>query len=202
VPITQFCEAFSKDVKKLTKTQINCFQKISAEIVGQEDLIDIERFSNLLKWFGVMKVDATLTLADRIEAVLKQPWFFGDIDAIAAQNKVQATGTPGAFLVRFNLGSGTPIEKAPYNITTATSTGSFHTRCYKRSDHVGLIVEVKKGEETIKIATKSTNIEDLINDIQRQDKSVCGTPVSGSPFASIFVEKQVEKSAYNGSPDD
>jgi len=193
-PFKSFCDAFSKEIKKLTKVQILCFEKILMETVNNESLVDIERFSNVLKWFGPLKVDAQLALSNRIEAVLGQKWFFGDIETIPAQDIVELhKDVPGTFLVRLNLGGGAKIDEAPYTITSSTLRGSFHTRCYVR-EKSGFIVQIKRGDEKVKITTKSNFIEDLIRELISKEPMVCLTHAPGSPFQAIFRENSV--SAY------
>jgi len=85
-----------------------------SEKVSNEVLIDIERFSNALKWFGPIRFDSMNTIAQRIEAVMSQPWFFGDIETVESQRKVEEAGVPGGYLVRLNLGGGAKVEEAPY----------------------------------------------------------------------------------------
>jgi len=172
-----------------------------SEKVSNEVLIDIERFSNALKWFGPIRFDSMNTIAQRIEAVMSQPWFFGDIETVESQRKVEEAGVPGGYLVRLNLGGGAKVEEAPYTITTAAGKSSFHTRCYRRQEKAGFIVQIKKGEEKLKIITKSNLIEDLIRELTQKDSAVCGTPIGGHPYRGIF-EGARSVSSYNVAPDD
>jgi len=196
VPYKSFCEAFGKEFKKLTSTQMLCMTRLFTEEVNKEVLVDIEKFGNGLKWFGKIRQD-TQTIANRVEDVMKQPWFFGDIDTIEAQEKVEMhKATPGTFLVRLNLGGSAKVEDAPYTITSSSVKGSYHTRCYTRQEKVGFIVQIKKGEEKVnKVASNSSLIEDLIRKLCEL-KDICVTPVPGHPYARIFSER-VEKSGYD-----
>jgi len=204
VPFKSFCDAFNRDVlpKKLSPEQTECFKKLLTESSSKEEvLVDIERFSHVLKWFGPLRVDTQLTLADRVEAVMREPWYFGDLGTIEAQDKVELyKEEPGTFLVRLNLGGGAKMEEAPFTITSSTSKGSFHTRCYIR-DKSGFIVQLKRGDAKVKIATKSPFIEDLIRELKSKEPMVCGKPVAGSPYAYIF-RSSVILSRYDFVDDD
>jgi len=194
VPLKSFCESFSKKFKKLTETQTECFGKLMTEEINKEVLVDIEKFSNVLKWFGKIVQD-NQTVANRVEEVMKQPWFFGDIDSLSAQEKVQIyKDKPGTFLVRLNLGDNVKIEEAPFTITASgTAKGSHHKRVYTRQGKPGFIIELKGGKEK----SDSSCIEDFIRAIQaRPDQDLCVTPVTGHPYARIF-QKNVQVSDYD-----
>jgi len=172
--------------------------RLLTEEVSKELLVDIEKFSNVLKWFGKIKQD-TQTVANRIETVMQKPWFFGDIETVEAQQKVEMhKDVPGTFLVRLNLGGGAKIEEAPYTITSSSARGSYHTRCYKRDGKPGYIVQIKKGDEKVKIVSNSNLIEDLIRKIgdELKEPVLCAHPVSGHPYARIFSGR-VQISGYD-----
>jgi len=200
IPFKSFCEAYSKEFKKLTTLNQESMAKILTEEINKEVLVDIERFSHVLKWFGPIKCNTQFTVANRIEEIMRQPWFFGDIETLEAQTKVENVGVPGAFLIRLNLGGGAKIEEAPFTITTAAAKGSFHTRCYKRLEKDGFIVQIKRGDEKVKIVTKSNVIEDLVRELQHKEKQLCGSEIKGSPYEGLFSKRTV--SGYDEAPRD
>jgi len=202
-PFKSFCDAFAKDFKKkLTVVQIDCMSRLLTEEINKEILVDIEKFGNCLKWFGPLQFDTQHTLVNRIEDVMKNPWFFGDMETIEAQQKVEMyCEHPGTFLVRLNLGGGAKIEEAPYTITSAANKGSYHTRCYRRQEKDGFIVQIKRGSDKVKIVTKSNLIEDLIRELQHKEPLVCGRDCKGSPYTRIFAGK-VAVSGYDEAPKD
>jgi len=142
---------------------------------------------------------------DRVEAVMKKEWFFGDLESAEAENKIKTVGKPGTFLVRLNMGGQESIEKCPYTITRLDGKGkAYHTRCYPREGS-GFLIKFRKGTEEVKLRNKSSNIEDFISYIQQQDPSVCGVVCPGHPFRDIFSVEPRKKSQYeeaSGEDDD
>jgi len=181
--------------------QVGCLQKMLAEEEGGELVVTIEKFSNLLKWYGKIKQD-TFNVMDRLESVMKKDWFFGDLGSSEAENKLKTIGKPGTFLVRLNMGGQEAIEKTPFTITRLDEKGkAYHTRVYPKEDS-GSLIKIKKGSEEIKIRYKSPNIEDFITYLQQQDSGVCSTVCAGYPFRDIFSGKPVERSPYEEASDD
>jgi hypothetical protein len=172
-----------------------------AEEETGELVVSIEKFSNLLKWFGKIKQDP-YNVMDRVETVMKKDWFFGDLGASDAESKLKAVGKSGTFLVRLNMGGQETIEKTPFTISRLDDKGKpYHTRVYPRED-AGFLVKIKKGTEEVKLRNKSSNIEDFISYLQSQSNGVCAGVCPGTPFRDIFTGEPVKKSQYEEASDD
>jgi hypothetical protein len=112
-------------------------------------------------WFGPLKSSAG-TIFDRIEACLRENWFFGEISTTQAgtfsfpldlrfalfllfhpehlldTQKYQ----PGTFLVRLNLGGSEGIETSPFTISKISTNGISHIRVYHGKEGKGLRCKV------------------------------------------------------------
>jgi len=181
--------------RHMSKIQVTCVQKMLAEEEAGETVVTIEKFSNLLKWFGKIKQD-TFNVMDRIEAVMKKEWFFGDLGSNEAESKLKLSIKPGIFLVRLNMGGQEAIEKTPYTISRLDQKGkAYHTRVYP-SKGAGFLIKIKKGTDEVKLRNKSSNIEDFVEFVRQEDPSVCGVMCPGYPFKDIFSGETGKKSQY------
>jgi len=189
--------------RHMSKIQVNCLQKMVAEEDGGESVVTIERFANLLKWFGKIKPDSSYNVMDRIETVLKKEWFFGDLDSGEAESKLKVSNTPGTFLVRLNMGGQETIEKTPFTISRLDKNlKTVHTRVYPRGETPGLLIKIKSGSEEEKIKNKSSNIEDFISHLQTEKPALCSKVCPGHPFRSIFSGEASKKSQYEEASDE
>lgn len=187
--------------RHMSKIQINCVQKIVAEEDGGETVVTIEKFSNLLKWFGKIKQQDPYNIMDRVEAVMRKEWFFGDLDSSDADSKLKVSSKPGLFLVRLNMGGQESIEKTPFTISRIDQNGKvYHTRVYPRKN-AGFLVKIKKGGTEEKLTNKSSNIEDFIKTLQEEHPAICGTVCPGHPFRDIFGGPG-KKSMYEEASDE
>jgi len=178
--------------RKCPPYQSQCLEAILAEKEENEQFVTIERFSSLLKWFGKMRVDASFTIVDRLENTMRNDWFFGDMLSGPAEDALKVhKDTPGVFLVRFNMGGGTSIEKTPYTISRIDGNKKLlHTRVYPRKEGSGFFIQAG-GKEKTKIKNNSSGIADFITHIQREDPTMCKTPCPGSPYKSIFIGRVI-----------
>lgn len=84
----------------------NCIRALLINDQGaegvQDEEVTIEKFGEILQWFGPSIVGENFVLFDRIRSLLSLTWFHGDIDQMTAEDRLRARDTPGAFLVRFS----------------------------------------------------------------------------------------------------
>lgn len=155
----------------------------------------------------------------RIEALLRRPWFFGDISLNEAELKLEpfkklpgsldglhfslpsADITLGTFLVRLNKGTSESIEKTPYTISRISASGDYvHTRVYpskKHKSHPGFWIRLKidGGDVSVK---QGGFIEDLIERLMIDYPSILRKPCAGYPYADLFSSVQ-KKGPYENA---
>jgi len=175
----------------MSKRQIACLSKFLAEKESDET-VSIEKFSLLLKWFGPLNQNGR-NIMDRVEAIVKKPWFFGGLSSLETeQNLSQYSNKPGTFLVRLNMGGNEPIDKTPFTISRIDQNGFVHTRVYPLIDGGGFIAEVtKKGKEKVKIQKDSPNLDEFIVHIQNSLPDIFSEICPGHPFRRIFSDEGV-----------
>lgn len=75
-----------------------------------QDIVSMERFGEVLDWFGPIhyrrRGSPSCFILEEMKTLLEKPWFFGDISAQEAQMLIGKT--PGCFLVRFSANSQYP----------------------------------------------------------------------------------------------
>lgn len=161
----------------------------------------IDRVGALIKWFGPLRRPGTgVTLLERVEGLLRRPWFFGDVTATEAEAKLEPhRGKPGTFLVRLNLGTNESIERSPFTISRVAQGGEYyHTRVYpSRKGEAGywLKVRVADQEQSLK---QSGELEDLVTKLTLDYPSVIKEPCSGHPYADLFCHVQ-KKGPYENA---
>eukprot|EP01123_Difflugia_compressa_P003664 TRINITY_DN148_c0_g1_i1.p1 TRINITY_DN148_c0_g1~~TRINITY_DN148_c0_g1_i1.p1 ORF type:complete len:522 (-),score=81.39 TRINITY_DN148_c0_g1_i1:279-1844(-) len=198
VPLSEFLSKFCKTLNnKSTEADRKCLTALLKEEDGDEEVVTIERFSSLLKWFGKMRSE--VTVIDKVVKVLSCPWFFGSISANVAEDKLKLSGVQGCFLVRLNMGGGMPIEKAPFSISRVSEEGNIvHTRVYPR-EKVGWMIQYGKGS---KIRNKTSNLEDFIAHVKLIEPKLLTIPCPGWPYSDLFLTKPRPRSAYEEASDD
>jgi len=205
VPLKDFVLKFTKEFNKraLPKEQLACFEALVTEVVNNEALVDIEKFSVLLKCFGPMKIDSANSVLSRVTKVMNQKWFWGDVGTIEAQDKVELyKSEPGTFLVRMNMGGSVSTDEAPFTITSSSKQASVHTRIFRRTGKPGWIIQIKKGKEKVKIPTKSNDIEVFIAELQAREQTICNKPVPGWPYQNLFRDQPATVSTYMSIEDE
>jgi len=199
VPLQGFITKFCKALGSKSQVHAGCLQALLMEEDGGEKVVSIERFSSLLKWFGKMKVDH-YTVIDRVVDVMSKTWFFGPEAAKEAEDRLKIYNDKvGCFLVRLNMGGGTPIEKAPFSISRVAEDGKVvHTRVYPR-EKTGLMIQYGKGA---KIRSKSPNLVDFITTVKSKEPKLLTDAVPGWPYEDLFAKGPRPKSAYEEASDE
>eukprot|EP01125_Pyxidicula_operculata_P001978 TRINITY_DN11964_c0_g1_i1.p1 TRINITY_DN11964_c0_g1~~TRINITY_DN11964_c0_g1_i1.p1 ORF type:complete len:529 (-),score=121.69 TRINITY_DN11964_c0_g1_i1:95-1681(-) len=186
--------------RRVSPTQEKCIKALLSENEGSELVVSIEKFSNLLKWFGKLKLDANYNVVDRLESVMKNDWFFGGISSKEAEDKLNLSTKSGTFLIRLNMGGGTAIEKAPYTLSRINKKGNVvHTRIYQKGD--GLLMQIEKGGKDVKFRNKKSNlIEDFVNLVKYEDETLCKESSPGYPYKEIFASEPSKRIDYEEAP--
>jgi hypothetical protein len=149
------------------------------------------KLSKVIKWFGPLKQGES-TLFQKLELVMKEPWFFGTIDSSEAENILERNKKDGLFLVRLNVGGGVPITTSPFTISRVEKGVCVHTRVYPSSKgEAGFYIKIEG--DTTKVPG---SIVDLILVLQSTKKNICGAVAEGNPFSSLFLSKPKKKGAY------
>eukprot|EP01121_Diplochlamys_sp_Union-15-3_P002396 TRINITY_DN12093_c0_g1_i1.p1 TRINITY_DN12093_c0_g1~~TRINITY_DN12093_c0_g1_i1.p1 ORF type:complete len:452 (-),score=86.26 TRINITY_DN12093_c0_g1_i1:17-1372(-) len=84
---------------------LKCLKLALVTISGGKQVVNMEKFGNILKWFGPIRDPSTTpknnTFLDSMRELMKQEWFHGDIDDTAVSGLL--SGKPGGtFLIRFS----------------------------------------------------------------------------------------------------
>eukprot|EP01114_Cavostelium_apophysatum_P020971 TRINITY_DN7184_c0_g1_i2.p1 TRINITY_DN7184_c0_g1~~TRINITY_DN7184_c0_g1_i2.p1 ORF type:complete len:727 (-),score=197.56 TRINITY_DN7184_c0_g1_i2:30-2210(-) len=106
VPWTAFLQTISMRLHMSPNLKI--FQGLRALLVkeGSGDVVTIEEFGNVLKWFGPMDAQsAENNFLVRMQHIFTKRWFHGDISVETAQTRL-AGNEPGTFLIRFSSNPG------------------------------------------------------------------------------------------------
>lgn len=67
-------------------------------IHDERDMVSIEQFGNILKWFGPFGGEGTENFLQKMLSLFRQRWFHGDISLSTAQTRLAGTD-PGTFLI-------------------------------------------------------------------------------------------------------
>jgi len=156
------------------------------------------KLAKLIKWFGPLKQGET-NILQRMEMVLKSPWFFGTIDAVESENILSHHNKDGTFLVRLNNGGGIPITQSAFTISRVENGAFVHTRVYpSQKGENGFYIKIDG--TTTKVAG---GITDFILHLQANRKDLCGIVAEGHPFASVFTTKpRQNQGAYQVNNDE
>eukprot|EP00012_Vannella_robusta_P009932 CAMPEP_0206194832 /NCGR_PEP_ID=MMETSP0166-20121206/7454_1 /ASSEMBLY_ACC=CAM_ASM_000260 /TAXON_ID=95228 /ORGANISM="Vannella robusta, Strain DIVA3 518/3/11/1/6" /LENGTH=486 /DNA_ID=CAMNT_0053611925 /DNA_START=226 /DNA_END=1686 /DNA_ORIENTATION=- len=86
------------------EVKLKCFKTlIVTEGPGDAEMVDLEKFGDVLQWFGPIRdEDGEVRILDRVAEVLGNEGFHGDITAPKAQELLNAYKEPGMYLVRFS----------------------------------------------------------------------------------------------------
>jgi len=100
--------------------------------------------------------------------------------------------------VRLNTGTNTPIEEAPFTISTANENGiSFHTRIWARKNG-GYSIALTIAGNTLTVANSSVRLEDFIKTVKNQQPDFLTQECPGWPYSLVFSPKhKLVRSGYD-----
>jgi len=155
--------------------RMRCFREIVAQKEGsaksgERTTVDIQHFGRVLGWYGPLKTVGKDILTN-IEAICREQWFHGDIDASEAIIKLNGSA-PGSFLVR-------------YSTITANFTGAF-TISRVTDDQSIVHVKIERGDGGYVLHDEFKTLVELIHFVAPADKLNLKSAVSGSRFAAVF----------------
>jgi len=168
-----------------------CLKRLLCTESASEEVVTLDRFGNLMKWFGPCRSKGTNILA-RVSNLLKYKWFHGDVTRENSEEKLSEFAK-GTFLVR--LTTTEPIERAPFTISKVHKTGEInHQRVYAMEEPLGYFTHVKYKNGTKKVEAEG-GIENLILKVQKDLSLKKECP--GWPFSGLFTTVD---SSYNIDP--
>jgi len=173
----------------------NCLQALILKKSATDfKAVTTGKLAKLIKWFGPLK-QGDSNILQKMETVMRQPWFFGTLDATESENVLEHQKKDGTFLVRLNNGGGIPITQSPYTISRVENGQIVHTRVYPstKGDH-GHYIKIEG-------ATTKFNggICEFISEMQAKHKAICGAVAEGGPFLSLFAVKPRKQGAYQAT---
>jgi len=164
-------------------------------------IVKLERFSKVLMWFGPLKASSG-TLFDRIEACLREPWFFGELSTTQSEHLLDTQKyAPGTFLVRLNLGGSEGIETSPYTISKISTNGLSHIRVYHGKEGKGFRCKVRYEGKFVTVKSTGT-IRDLVAVARQQYPLIFSHVCPGHPFADVFLDQASKLGKYESANKD
>jgi len=182
-----------------------CLKKILASpnmegVQTDPDVVKIEKFGQLLDWFGPIIPDsgkskgiiasafspAKFTILDKIRSCMQKEWFHGDITREAAEDFL--AGQPkGTFLVR----TSTTDRHSPFTISKLTKKGKINHQRIQRLQDGKFKVEIKYANG--KVETESSKDDLLVPFIRALSTELAlSSPCPGSKFRSLFLDTKIE----------
>jgi len=154
-------------------------------VKDHRDVVSIEEFGNILKWFGSLEKDSKGdNFLQTIQVLLTKKWFHGDISLPEAQTRL--TGAePGTFLIRFS-----------------SKPGSFAlSRMIENSNKERVIVHIRithkpGGKYSFSVDDQSYEYESLTDLVKAQELQL-GNACSGSKYWATFRVKQKHQGYIN-----
>jgi hypothetical protein len=161
-------------------------------------VVKLERFSKILMWFGALRLISG-TIFDRIEACLRESWFFGEISTTGAEHLLDTQKySPGTFLVRLNLGGSEGIETSPFTISKISTNGLSHIRVYHGKDGKGLRCKVRVDGKFVTLKSPGT-IRDLINVARTHYPLIFAHLCPGHPYSDVFMDQSSKLGKYESA---
>jgi len=170
-----FLKALSKYLKVSSSVKIwNAVQQL-LNLHDEQDLVQIQNFGNLLKWFGPLGTPGSEdTFLLRVQDICSNRWFFGDISQKLAEEQL-SLHAPGCFLIRFSSQPGN------YTLSKLISRDGkklvVHIRILHENDNYHFNLDGKEHQ--------FSNLDDLVKDTQLDLK----TPCPGSKYYASFRVK-------------
>jgi len=173
-----FKKALPKDAEDL---RYKCLHIL---LVKNNEVVTIEDWSRLLDWFGPMEnLDQ---LFERILALLRQPWFHGDMSSDLAEKSLRKQ-KKGFFLVRFSS-----TDAGCYAITSLAKDGKL--KHYK--------IVHKPGQPYMIGKIEASTLDEIVTKYRKD--LYLKHPCPGSPFTYLFdphKASNVNETGYNVESD-
>jgi hypothetical protein len=168
---------FYKEIEKLLTTRpFQCLQAILAEKKDGEYYVNLEKYGQILGWFGPFKDrDGQIRILKRIESIMGHPWFHGGIEYEDAVHKLKDKA-PGTFLIRFS-------SKDHPHCFTISKVNKNNKIMHQRILHKSTSPEVSTTE-----GKTFASLEEMIAKEGPTLKLDRACPES--PYAHLFVEKE------------
>jgi len=163
---------------------------VEAVVGPSAKTIDIDRFGLILHWYGPLSPQLRVNIIDKIEALLMEPWFHGEITAVEAENILVAENDkfkrnylirnsvhPSApfTMSRIESGNKKNIEFAHHRISYNRTTGEY---C--------MLFESKECVKEIRGMTLSEFVKNARMNLGLKK------PVKCRKFDHIFAHKQTQ----------
>jgi len=149
-----------------------------------------------MAWFGPMfgiqsGDDPSTTFLDRIVALLKFGWFFGDIDKEQSEVLLRDfRKKPGTFLVRVNLGGNVEPNTSPFTISKVNKNKEIeHVRVYHTKDRSGYFMQIKTKNGDRQVFSRG-GLNKLIKKLKQKGILRTGGGVPGQKYKVIFEEEE------------
>jgi len=141
-------------------------------ILVRDDRVSMERFSQVLSWFGPLS-DLTEFLTN-IEDMLKQTWFHGDISPNEAMKRLR-NEKKGTYLIRFS-------SKDPGGFVITVMRSNSKVKHYRVAHKPGSTFDISN--------FKCRRLDELLS-VHRKELGL-GQPCSPHPFEFLFREGECE----------
>jgi len=198
VPWAEFVTAFLRFLEcplPPDSTRVKCLHALLAEKVVEsgvgmrEEVVSPDMLGKLLAWFG----PSGPTMLERLESLLRQPWFHGMIEKTEAEGKL--SGQPkGSYLVR--LSSTSP------GCFTISKVGKNDGISHQRIDYhagKGFSCLIQGPDGTTREAVGAVPLETYL--AQHSKELYLITPIECSTWKHLFVTSSIE-GYLNVSADD
>eukprot|EP01095_Lingulamoeba_sp_RSL-Kostka_P012223 TRINITY_DN479_c0_g1_i2.p1 TRINITY_DN479_c0_g1~~TRINITY_DN479_c0_g1_i2.p1 ORF type:complete len:455 (-),score=155.91 TRINITY_DN479_c0_g1_i2:272-1636(-) len=103
------CDMLGIPTPSPSDIQFKCLESVLAEeskdVMCNDMVVNIEKFGSVCAWFGPLsESNDPRSLLRRMENILKQKWFHGDITTVEAEDRLTSQNK-GTFLIRFSTSS-------------------------------------------------------------------------------------------------
>ncbi|ELR17884.1 SH2 domain containing protein [Acanthamoeba castellanii str. Neff] len=114
------------------------YTKLRSSVAYTQDIVTIERFGEILDWFGPIvyrrRGSPSCFILDEMKSLLEKQWFFGDVSAQEAQSLLGKER--GCFLVRF---TSNPKYPGCFTVSRISASGQpSHIRIIKKDNRVSV----------------------------------------------------------------
>jgi len=174
------------DKKKLSMQYYALFLLLvtnNSKTIGSRvgDRATIERFGQILDWFG--PIDSQQGMLNKIEAVLKEKWFHGDMDQKESESRLSTLSKDGSYLIRF---SATARRCFTLSSKPDASTPPIHYRV----THKPSVEKFYFWDDKTKAERPFSDLPELISGLSEEKKLLA--PCEGSVYYSALLKKPEE----------